>query len=267
MQFHKKRGSERKGTEYYRTAFPYVHKSGKIREKRQRNIMSDVKDSKGIKQSKNNEVRKERLLLHSCCGPCSTAGVEMLVQYYKITVFFFNPCITNVSEYQRRKESQLKFISEWNREEEASGRPEDKINFIEGDYDPALYFRKVRGLENEPEGGARCGVCFAYRLTETRDIARKEDIPFFTTTLTVSSHKDSKLISLTGRKLTEEGGPVFLDIDFKKNDGFGRSVRLSKEYGLYRQDYCGCLFSKTERERQKAVSRERRKDNVGSVHS
>ncbi len=208
---------------------------------------------------------KEKVLLHSCCGPCSTACVERLAPDYSITVFFYNPCITDPEEYERRKANQIRFLEERNRRLREAGMPaEDQVAFVGGAYDPGAYFERVRGLEDEPEGGARCRVCFLDRLTAARDYARAHGYPLFTTTLTVSSHKDYRLISSIGKALAAETpeGPAFLDVDFKKKDGFRRSVELSKEYGLYRQDYCGCLFSKRQREEQKRRAAERSAKNV-----
>ena len=186
------------------------------------------------------EELKPRLLLHSCCGPCSTSVIERLSQDYSITVFYFNPCITDREEYEIRKENQMAFIREFNKK----GNPSDIIQFIEGDYCPEEYLELVKGLENEPEGGKRCHVCFRQRLTETAKKAKDLEFDLFTTTLTVSPHKNYQLISSIAMEIAEETDTVFLDMDFKKKAGFQRSVQLAKEYGLYRQDYCGCEFSK-----------------------
>lgn len=183
------------------------------------------------------------LLLHSCCGPCSTSVIERLAPEYEITVFYFNPCITDTDEYEKRKENQIKFIDAFNR----SSMCASKINFIEGRYEPGEYLDLVRGLEDEPEGGARCEVCFRQRLWETARRAAWLEMPLFTTTLTVSPHKDYRVISRIGNEAAEAYGIKFLDIDFKKKAGFQRSIQLSKEFGLYRQDYCGCEFSKKNR--------------------
>ena len=185
---------------------------------------------------------KEKLLLHSCCGPCITACIERLFPDYEITVFYYNPCITDTEEYMKRRESQIRFIEAMNRQHEA---PEDRIRFADGDRDTEEYFRRVRGLEQEPEGGARCTVCFRQRLEESARYAKEHGFPLFTTTLTVSPHKDYPLISGIGKDIARETeGVEFLDIDFKKKAGFQRSVALSKEYGLYRQNFCGCEFSR-----------------------
>lgn len=183
---------------------------------------------------------KPELLLHSCCGPCSTAVIERLMPDYKITVFYFNPCITDREEYEKRKANQKDFIDKFNRETPCVG----KVKFIEGDYEPEKYLELVNGFETEPEGGARCKLCFRQRLEETAKKAKSLEFDLFTTTLSVSPHKDYLLISEIGKELEKEYGVEFLDADFKKKAGFQRSIQLSKKHGLYRQDYCGCEFSK-----------------------
>lgn len=187
-------------------------------------------------------MKKERLLLHSCCGPCSTAVIEQLTEEYDITVFFYNPNITDAAEYKKRKETQLQFLKAYNEE-----LPEDrKVHFLEGEYEPEAFFKAVEGLEAEPEGGKRCTECFYQRLEKTAQIARDLDIAQFTTTLSVSPHKNHTLICEIGNELEKKYDCAFLPRDFKKKAGFQRSVVLSKEYGLYRQNYCGCEFSKWE---------------------
>lgn len=185
-------------------------------------------------------VEKPALLLHSCCGPCSTAVIERLVDDYDITVYFYNPCITDWDEYEKRKESQIRFIEHYNLHLGGTS----KVSFIEGDYDPENYFRMVEGYEQEPEGGSRCTICFTQRLRKTAEAAKLGGCPLFTTTLTVSPHKNYPLISAIGKGVAEEYGVEFLDLDFKKKAGFQRSIQMSKEYELYRQNYCGCEFSK-----------------------
>lgn len=183
---------------------------------------------------------KKTLLLHSCCGPCSTACIERVLPDYKVTVFYFNPCITDPEEYERRKAAQIQFLNAYNQELSE----EDHVAFIEGDYDPASFLRMVEGYEDEPEGGARCTLCFQQRLEAAARFAREEGYFAFGTTLTVSPHKNYPLISAIGNQIGKDCQVEFLDIDFKKKAGFQRSIQLSKEYGLYRQNYCGCVFSK-----------------------
>ena len=184
-------------------------------------------------------AQKPTLLLHSCCGPCSTAVIETLAGEFAITVFFYNPCITEEEEYIRRRETQKDFLRAYNEK-----HPEmDEIRFLEGPYQPEEFFRMAQGLEEEPEGGARCGLCFAQRLEKTAETAGAGGFDYFGTTLTVSPHKNYRVISRTGREIAARYGLSFLDRDFKKKDGFKRSVQLSESYGLYRQNYCGCRFS------------------------
>lgn len=183
---------------------------------------------------------KTGLLLHSCCGPCSTAVIERLDKDYAITVFFFNPCITDPEEYEKRKAVQKQYLDSINK-----GRAdENRIGFIEGDYNKSEFYREVKGLENKPEGGARCAVCFRQRLGATARLAKKEGLSWFGTTLSVSPHKNFSLIQKIGNELADETETNFLGEDFKKQAGYARSVELSKEHGLYRQNYCGCEFSK-----------------------
>lgn len=190
--------------------------------------------------SSDKKLEKKNLLLHSCCGPCSTAVIERLIPDYNITIFYYNPCITEDKEYERRKETQKQFINKFNKDNKGL----DHVQFVEGKYDPKRYLALTRGLEEEPEGGARCSVCFEMRLRETAEYASKHGFHIFGTTLTVSPHKNYNLITEIGQKLAKEYGLEYLDKDFKKKAGFQRSVQLSKEYGLYRQNYCGCDFSK-----------------------
>ena len=198
-----------------------------------RNVMFDPLDSGSSRR---------KLLLHSCCGPCSSAVIERLAPDYHITVFFYNPCITDQEEYEKRKANQIMLIDRMNRDMPQSGQ----IDMIEGEYDPERYLMLVRGMENEPEGGLRCTACFEMRLEGTARYASEHGYPLFTTTLTVSPHKNYPLISSIGKRMADEYGVEFLDKDFKKKAGFQRSVQLSKEYGLYRQNFCGCEFSRRE---------------------
>ena len=193
-----------------------------------------VKDEAGLKVSKN------RLLLHSCCGPCSTACIERLLPDYNVTVFFYNPNITDREEYEKRKEAQLKFINLYN--EKLSDK--DKIQFIEGEYLPDEFYDVASEYASEPEGGVRCTECFKLRLERTAQAALRTGNTVFGTTLTVSPHKNYNLISAIGWELSVKYNLEFLDMDFKKKAGFQRSIQMSKEYGLYRQNYCGCEFSK-----------------------
>ena len=186
------------------------------------------------------KIEKRHVLLHSCCGPCSTACIERLLPDYRITVFFYNPNITDADEYERRKAAQIQFLNAYNERIPE----EDRVAFIEGEYLPEDYVNVCSGCSNEPEGGKRCTECFKLRMNRTAQVALKTGNPIFGTTLTVSPHKNYPLISAIGTQLADIYGLEFLDIDFKKRAGFQRSIELSKEYGLYRQNYCGCEYSK-----------------------
>ena len=178
---------------------------------------------------------KKKLLLHSCCGPCSTAVIERLEQFFDITVFYFNPNITESEEYNLRLNEQKRFIAE------AYG---DKIKIIEGRYKSVEFFLKAEGLQKEPEGGKRCEMCFAMRLFETAKTAKEKEFDYFCSTLSVSPHKNAEIINSIGEKLCKEFGVKYLVNDFKKENGYKRSVELSEKYELYRQRYCGCIYSK-----------------------
>ena len=181
---------------------------------------------------------KPTLLLHSCCGPCSTAVIEKLLDDYTISVFYFNPCIYPQEEYIHRRDEQKRFL------EELSAKVGYTIDFIDGDYQPETYYDLVKGLEGEPEGGARCKVCFKQRLGAAANLAKEKGYEYFDTTLTVSPHKNYNIISEIGKALEEEIGIKYLAGNYKKQDGYKRSIELSREYNLYRQNYCGCEFSK-----------------------
>ncbi len=183
---------------------------------------------------------KPKLLLHSCCGPCSTAVVERLEPNYDMTLFFYNPNITDQEEYTLRITSQAQYLQCYNQSRTAS----DEVFLIEGKYDRERFLKAVEGLEAEPEGGSRCARCIFLRLEQTADEADKRGFPFFGTTLSVSSHKDHALILRLGTELAQQRGLGFLNEDFKKRAGYQRSIELSKQYGLYRQNYCGCEFSR-----------------------
>lgn len=183
----------------------------------------------------------EKILLHSCCGPCSSACIERLIPDYDVTVFYYNPCIDDPEEYELRKDNQIMLIHAVRETYD-----KDRLNFAAGKYDPERYLDLVKGLEEEPEGGARCAVCFRMRLLEAAKYAKEHGFSKFTTTLTVSPHKNYKVISEIGREAGEEEGVEYMPFDFKKKDGFLRSIQLSKKYGLYRQDFCGCRFSRRE---------------------
>lgn len=186
------------------------------------------------------------LFLHSCCAPCSSYVLEYLCGRFRITVFYFNPNISDSAEYRHRVEEQKRLIGAYNREER--GHP---ISVVEGDYIPQRFFQTVQGLEDCPEGGERCFRCYELRLRETAKRALEGGYDYFGTTLTISPLKNAQKLNEIGKSLEKEYGVSWLPSDFKKKNGYKRSVELSAEYGLYRQDYCGCVFSKAERERQR----------------
>lgn len=183
------------------------------------------------------------LFLHSCCAPCSSYVLEYLCGYFQITVFYFNPNISSSDEYHKRVEEQKRLISAYNREMEAGIRRGYPIGFVEGDYEPQRFYEAAKGYEDCPEGGERCFRCFDLRLRETAKRARAERADFFCTTLTISSLKNAGKLNEIGMALSAEYGVPWLPSDFKKKDGYKRSIELSAEYGLYRQNYCGCGYS------------------------
>lgn len=186
-----------------------------------------------------------RLFLHSCCAPCSSYCLEYLCQYFAITVFYYNPNISAETEYRKRVEEQKRLIAAYN--EEKKGHP---ITVMEGEYEPARFFAVAKGYEDCPEGGERCFRCFDLRLRETAVRALEGGYDYFGTTLTISPLKNAVKLNEIGQALGEEYGVKWLPSDFKKKNGYKRSIELSAQYELYRQDYCGCAFSKAERERQ-----------------
>ena len=186
-----------------------------------------------IRKLEQEKSEKPHLLLHSCCGPCSSAVLEKLTPHFRVTVFFFNPCIHPAAEYEKRLSEQKRLIEE-------AKLPVDLLKAV---YDPQSYFALVKGLENAPEGSERCLVCFRQRLMATAQAAKAHGFDFFTTTLTVSPHKNAENLNRIGQEVSHETGMPFLPADFKKRSGYLRSLELSKEYSLYRQDWCGCVYS------------------------
>lgn len=214
------------------------------------------------------------LLLHCCCAPCSSAVLEYLRNYCRITVFFYNPNISPKEEYEKRLQEEKRFISEFTASEPCflpSGTDHNAdagsrtfadlpfgtdnnagvplrtvypIEILEAPYDPERFFTEARGLESAPEGGERCTKCFRLRLHETARVAKEGGFDYFTTTLTISPLKDAHRLNAIGLEMGELFGVPFLPSDFKKRDGYKRSIELSRDYNLYRQNYCGCIFSK-----------------------
>ncbi len=175
------------------------------------------------------------LLLQSCCGPCSSYVLEVLAQYFKVTVLYYNPNIYPEDEYYKRLDEQIKIIN--------SMPFKNKVELMPCDYNEQEFLSVIGGLEGEREGGARCKECFDLRLGKTAFLAKENGFDFFTTTLTVSPHKNAQLLNQIGKELEEKYGVKYLFADFKKKEGYKRSIQLSKEYDLYRQEYCGCRFS------------------------
>lgn len=183
------------------------------------------------------EGRVPSLLLHSCCAPCSSYVLEYLSKYFYITVLYYNPNIYPQTEYDKRVEEQQRLIEAMNTEHE--------VKFIAGRYNPDEFFQIAKGYERLPEGGERCFRCYRLRLEETARIAKEQQFDYFTTTLTISPLKKATKLNETGLELEESYGTIYLTSDFKKKNGYKRSIELSHEYGLYRQNYCGCVYSKT----------------------
>lgn len=178
---------------------------------------------------------KPSLLLHSCCAPCSSYVLEYLSKYFKITVLYYNPNIDSKEEYQKRVAEQKRLIEEMKLTD---------VKMITAQYQPDQFYKAVKGYENEPEGGARCYLCYKLRLEEAAKAAAEGKFDYFTTTLTISPLKNAGWLNELGQKEGEKTGVTFLPSDFKKKGGYQRSIQLSKEYSLYRQNFCGCIFSK-----------------------
>jgi len=193
------------------------------------------------------EEAKAKLLLHACCAPCSSTCMERVRDGFETTVYFYNPNITSKDEYSKRAKELERLIDIYNVDS-----AHDKIGYIEGCYDPGEFTKIAKGYEDCPERGDRCVRCFELRLKNTAEMAKMKGFDYFTTTLTLSPLKDVDLLNKIGYEAAKEtGGIKWLPSDFKKDNGYKRSIELSKVYNLYRQDYCGCIYSKLERERAK----------------
>lgn len=184
---------------------------------------------------------RPKLALHACCAPCSSAVLERLNEAFEIVAFYYNPNIAPEEEFRRRAAELRRLVAEM---------PLRDARAAEGPYEPERFYEAVRGHEGDPEGGGRCGICFELRLRKTAEFAREIGADYFTTTLSISPLKDSQRLNELGARVARELGVRYLHSDFKKRDGYRRSCALSEEYGLYRQDYCGCVFSRRERERK-----------------
>lgn len=185
---------------------------------------------------KNLEGTKPSLLLHSCCAPCSTAVITRLKPYFNITILYYNPNIEPYEEYLKRKEEQKRIVSEFG------------IKFLDCDYENEKFKSMSKGLEDLPEGGYRCHKCYELRLTKTALTAKENNFLYFGTTLTVSPYKNSQVLNAIGKDIEELTKVKFLYSDFKKKEGYKLSIELSKKYNLYRQNYCGCIYSKKQSE-------------------
>ena len=180
--------------------------------------------------------KKPSLLLHSCCAPCSSYVLEYLSRYFLITVLYYNPNISPLDEYEKRKSEQIRLIEE--------GDWENPPKFMDCDWENEKFEEMVKGMENLPEGGARCFECYRLRLEKTAKEAKKGGYDYFTTTLSISPLKNAQKLNEIGAELEKEWGVSHLSADFKNKEGYKRSIELSKEFNLYRQDYCGCIYSK-----------------------
>ncbi len=202
-------------------------------QKKMEDILNNIKN--------NGPQQRPSLLIHSCCAPCSSYILKYLIEYFNITVFYYNPNIYPVSEHDKRLNEQKELINQINSEKK------NKFNFIkliEGPSDFEKFSQISKELENEPEGGKRCCHCYLMRLEKTAEMAKENNYDYFTTTLTISPHKNASVINNIGQKLEAKYSIKYLYSNFKKKDGYKKSIQLSKQYNLYRQDYCGCVFSK-----------------------
>ena len=183
------------------------------------------------------------LLLHACCAPCSSYVLEYLCEYFDVTMFFYNPNISPRTEYDVRYAELERLINDMGLS--------DKVSFVSSVYEPERFFEIAKGLEHLPEGGERCRKCYAQRLEQTALAAREGEFDYFTTTLSISPYKNAQWLCEIGVEMGERYGVKYLVSDFKKRGGYNRSCELSQKYGLYRQDFCGCVYSKRDREKQK----------------
>ncbi len=202
------------------------------------------------------EERKNKhvptLLLHSCCAPCSSYVLETLSPYFKITIFYYNPNIYPMEEYQKRKEEEKRFLQQF--------PTKYPVSFLDCDYDSNAFYDTVKGLEHQKEGEERCYLCYQLRLQETAKVAKKHHFDYFTTTLSISPYKNSTWINEIGITLEKKYQVSYLMADFKKKNGYQRSIELANQYHLYRQNYCGCIYSQIERENKIKCSNETNKN-------
>lgn len=206
------------------------------------NRINYQKELDKVIESLSQQEKVPTLLLHSCCAPCSSYVLEYLSNYFGITVFYYNPNIYPDEEYEMRVREQQRFIRAF--------PAKHPIDFIEGAYDKERFYEMARGLEAVPEGGQRCFQCYELRLREAGELAKARGFDYFTTTLSISPMKNAEKLNEIGLRLADELGVSYLCSDFKKRNGYKRSTELSREYGMYRQDYCGCVYSYQERHNQ-----------------
>ena len=192
--------------------------------------------------------RGKTVFLHSCCAPCSSYCMEYLCRVFRLTVFYYNPNIFPEEEYRLRAAEEKRLIETYNAEIQEETRQGFPIRIVEGDYQPERFFEIARGYETLPEGGERCFRCFEMRLSETARLAKEAGMDYFTTTLTISPLKNAEKLNEIGERLGMTYGISWLPCDFKKKEGYKRSIELSARYGLYRQNFCGCIFSKNQKE-------------------
>lgn len=207
-----------------------------------------AKELERLIQKLQQEGKVPRLLLHACCAPCSSAVLEYLSQYFAITLLYYNPNIAPLEEYQKREAELRRLVSQM--------KFTHPVELLPCQYDGQAFVQAARGLEGEPEGGKRCEACFRLRLRYAAQEAARLRFDYYTTTLSISPMKNAPLLNQLGEEIGREFGVAHLPSDFKKKDGYKRSVQLSKEYDLYRQDYCGCAFSKAQRQREKEERKE-----------
>ena len=191
-------------------------------------------------------LNKPKLLLHVCCAPCSSGCLLELVEFFDITIYYYNPNISPLDEYQKRLLESVNFTQ----------KVYPQIKVIDAEYDNNHFEELVKGFESQPEGGSRCKICYKMRLEKTAQYAKDNGFDFFTTTLTISPYKNSKILNEIGENVAKQYGVKYLFSDFKKNDGYKKSIENSKKYGLYRQNYCGCKYSKLAREQYEKLKAE-----------
>lgn len=220
-------------------------KIDKEKKEKGENVNYQLKMDEMIKNIQQEE-KQPKLLLQSCCAPCSSYVLEYLSKYFQITILYYNPNISDAEEYQKRVNEQKRLISEM--------PLEGSVEFLEGKYDPQEFFQAVKGLEQLGERSKRCYACYELRLAYTAKMAKQLNYDYFTTTLSISPHKNAEWLNEIGARLAKQEGVDYLFADFKKKNGYKRSIELSEKYHLYRQNFCGCIFSKKEAEvREKRV--------------